>query len=174
MNYDDLKQLDLGDYLVSEGISHSAAGKVHSLEFRLPEEELDRIIEAKKPKCCGCSLDLADEKKEEEYLDAYEPGYQDGYEDGVNDSIGIESILVNEVARVVTVKFLDGDVRIIRCSESDEFDYNIGVSLAISEHIFGSKTHRSKLIKNNARFIKIPESKQENKVKVKKTSIKTK
>lgn len=174
MNYDDLKQLDLGDYLVSEGISHSTTGKVHSLEFRLPEEELDRIIEAKKPKYCGCSLDLADEKKEEEYLDAYETGYQDGYEDGVSDSIGIKNVLVNEKARAITVKFLDGDVRVIKCNEKDEFDYNIGVSLAISEHIFGSKTQRSKFIKNNARFIKIPENKQENRVKVKNTCIKTK
>lgn len=100
--------------------------------------------------CCGYSLDLANEEKEEEYLDTYD----NGYEDGVNDAVGIKSILVNEVARVVTVKFLDGDVRIIKCHKEDEFDYNIGVSLAISEHVFGSKTQRSKFIKNNASYVK--------------------
>ena len=174
MNYNDLKKLDLGDYLVSESRSHTASGSIYTLEFKLYEEELNKIIKQKEHTYYGwpdlSSFDLADEEKEEEYSDAYD----DGYEDGVNDAVGIKSILVNEVAKVVTVKFLDGDVRIVRCHAQDEFDYNIGVSLAISEHIFGSKTQRSKLIKNNARFIKVPEIKQENKVKVKKTSIKTK
>ena len=158
MNYNDLKKLDLGDYLVGSNCSYDVLGKVYTLKFNISEDELNRIIEAK-TKCCDYSLDLANEEKEKEYLDAYD----DGYEDGVNDAVGIKSILVNEVARIVTVKFLDGDVRIIRCSELDEFDYNIGVSLAISEHIFGSKTQRSKLIKNNARFIKVPELEESNK-----------
>lgn len=99
--------------------------------------------------CCECCEDC----NESDY-DNYDFGYDDGYEDGINDSVGIKNVLVNEKARAITVKFLDGDVRVIKCNEKDEFDYNIGVSLAISEHIFGSKTQRSKWIKNNTSYVK--------------------
>lgn len=89
--------------------------------------------------------------------------YEQGYEQGVNDAVSIQSILINEEAKVVTIKFLDGDVRVIRCHQEDEFDYNVGVSLAISEHIFGSKNQRNKIIKEVAKVIKKSKVTQSNK-----------
>ena len=66
MNYDDLKQLDLGDYLIGYGFS---TDKYYNLEFKLRDNDLERIIEDKKPKCCDYSLDLSKGKKVKEYLE---------------------------------------------------------------------------------------------------------
>lgn len=83
----------------------------------------------------------------------------------------IVSILVNEDKRVVTVTFSNGDVKISRCSEKDEFDVKVGVALCVLYHMFGSNTKASKVIAEKARVIKKKETKSKsievNKIKIK-------
>lgn len=55
-------------------------------------------------------------------------------------STEIRNILVNENKRLITVVFTDGEHEIIKCSEEDHFDVNIGVALAITQHLYGSKS----------------------------------
>lgn len=76
----------------------------------------------------------------------------------------IKSIQVNERKRLVTVVFTDGDVRIVNCNKEDNFDVTIGVSLAISEHLFGSKTKRTKFINEKTKIIKAKEKKETKKL----------
>lgn len=80
----------------------------------------------------------------------------------------IASILVNENKRVITVTFSDGDVRMSKCSEKDEFDVKVGVALCILYHMFGSNTKASKAIEQKAKFV-TKKKKEEPKVKVIKT-----
>ena len=83
----------------------------------------------------------------------------------------IASILVNENKRVVTVIFSDGDVKMSKCSEKDEFDIKVGVALCILYHMFGSNTKASKVIEKKAKIIKKEEIKSST-VKTNKTKIK--
>lgn len=83
----------------------------------------------------------------------------------------IASILVNEGKRVVTVTFADGDVRMSKCSEKDEFDVKVGVALCILYHMFGSSTKASKVIERKAKFV-TKKKKEEPKVKVTKGKVK--
>ena len=80
----------------------------------------------------------------------------------------IASILVNENKRVITVTFADGDVKMSKCSEKDEFDVKVGVVLY---HMFGSNTKASKVIEQKARFV-TKKKKEESKVKVTKGKLK--
>lgn len=50
----------------------------------------------------------------------------------------ITNIYVNESKKCIAVKFSDGDVRVIHCSENDSFDIYVGVALAIAKKSFGS------------------------------------
>lgn len=52
--------------------------------------------------------------------------------------IHIKSITVNEDERVVCVVFDDGK-RIVRCDPHDQFDAEVGVSIAIARHVLGSR-----------------------------------
>lgn len=83
----------------------------------------------------------------------------------------IASILVNEGKRVVTVTFADGDVRMSKCSEKDEFDVKVGAALCILYHMFGSSTKASKVIEQKAKFV-TKKKKEEPKVKVTKGKLK--
>lgn len=83
----------------------------------------------------------------------------------------IASILVNEGKRVVTVTFTNGDVRMSKCSEKDEFDVKVGVALCILYHMFGSNTKASKVIEQKAKFV-TKKKKEESKVKVTKRKLK--
>ena len=66
----------------------------------------------------------------------------------------IAKILINEKKRVVTVTFTNGDVKMAKCSEKDEFDPEVGVSLCMAYHEFGSKTKYKKYLKSQAKWIK--------------------
>ena len=83
----------------------------------------------------------------------------------------IASILVNESKRVITVTFADGDVKMSKCSEKDEFDVKVGVALCVLYHMFGSNTKASKIIEQKARFV-TKKKKEESKVKVTKGKLK--
>lgn len=66
----------------------------------------------------------------------------------------IKSVLVNKKKRLITVVFSDKDVRIIKCNKEDHFDVSVGVALAISEHLFGSKTQRNKWLEKHTKYVK--------------------
>ena len=83
----------------------------------------------------------------------------------------IASILVNESKRVITVTFADGDVKMSKCSEKDEFDVKVGVALCVLYHMFGSNTKASKVIEQKAKFV-TKKKKEEPKVKVTKRKLK--
>lgn len=83
----------------------------------------------------------------------------------------IASILVNESKRVITVTFADGDVKMSKCSEKDEFDVKVGVALCALYHMFGSSTKASKIIEQKAKFV-TKKKKEEPKVKVTKRKLK--
>lgn len=83
----------------------------------------------------------------------------------------IASILVNEGKRVITVTFADGDVKMSKCSEKDEFDVKVGVALCVLYHMFGSNTKASKVIEQKAKFV-AKKKKEESKVKVTKRKLK--
>ena len=83
----------------------------------------------------------------------------------------IASILVNESKRVITVTFADGDVKMSKCSEKDEFDVKVGVALCVLYHMFGSSTKASKVIEQKAKFV-TKKKKEESKVKVTKGKLK--
>ena len=83
----------------------------------------------------------------------------------------IASILVNESKRVITVTFADGDVKMSKCSEKDEFDVKVGVALCVLYHMFGSNTKASKVIEQKAKFV-TKKKKEESKVKVTKRKLK--
>lgn len=58
----------------------------------------------------------------------------------------IQKIQVNEKKKIVTVVFDDDDVKMIKCSDKDEFDPSIGVALCIAAHVFNSKTKFKKFV----------------------------
>ena len=65
----------------------------------------------------------------------------------------IRNVLVNEKKRLVTVVFKDGTHEIIKCSKNDEFDVNVGVALAIAQHLYGSKNKFHKDIQSKVKVI---------------------
>ena len=60
----------------------------------------------------------------------------------------IQKIQINEKKKIVTVVFEDDDVKMIKCSDKDEFDPSIGVALCIAAHVFHSKTKFKKFVNN--------------------------
>lgn len=52
----------------------------------------------------------------------------------------IKAIYVDEVEKVVVVRFVDGGKEIVKCGEHDEFDVSVGVALGIARHLFGNHT----------------------------------
>lgn len=51
----------------------------------------------------------------------------------------IKDVYVNDVKKTTTVKFADGTTQTVTCSEGDTFDPVIGVAIAVSSYVFGSK-----------------------------------
>ena len=51
----------------------------------------------------------------------------------------IDSVYINETKKTTTVKFADGTVQTVTCHENDVFDPVIGVAIAVSSYVFGSK-----------------------------------
>ena len=58
----------------------------------------------------------------------------------------IKSITINKNKSIITTVFNDGDVRMSKCSEHDNFDVYVGVAMCIAAHYAGSKTKFKKLI----------------------------
>lgn len=54
------------------------------------------------------------------------------------DASYVKSIHVDEVERVVVVRFHDNSKEIVKCGKNDEFDVAVGVALGIARHLFGS------------------------------------
>lgn len=74
---------------------------------------------------------------------------------------GIRSIYIDEQNKVVVVIFKDNKKQVVRCSPDDEFDYEVGVALAIARHQFGSKTQLRKFIANTSKVkLKLKETKK--------------
>lgn len=65
----------------------------------------------------------------------------------------IQTVHVNEDKKIVVVVFKDGDRQIVKCSKDDEFDVEVGFSLAFTRHMFKSKTQVRKFIAKNAKVI---------------------
>lgn len=51
----------------------------------------------------------------------------------------IEDVYVNEIKKTTTVKFSDGTIQTITCHPDDAFDPVVGVAIAVSSFVFGSK-----------------------------------
>ena len=51
----------------------------------------------------------------------------------------IDAVYINETKKTTTVKFADGTVQTVTCHENDVFDPVIGVAIAVSSYVFGSK-----------------------------------
>lgn len=79
----------------------------------------------------------------------------------------IDSILVNEKKKIVTVIFNDDDVQIAKCSPEDEFDIYVGVAICISRHLAGSKTKFKKFVDKTAKFVKEKKSLKKTHTKIK-------
>lgn len=58
----------------------------------------------------------------------------------------ISKIYVNEAKRTVAVKFVDGDVKVVHCSEGDSFDVYVGVSLALARKLYGTAEKFHKIV----------------------------
>ena len=51
----------------------------------------------------------------------------------------IDSVYINESKKTTTVKFADGSVQTVTCHPDDVFDPVVGVAIAVSSFVFGSK-----------------------------------
>ena len=60
----------------------------------------------------------------------------------------ITKIIENKEKKIVVVIFKDGDKRVMKCCEGEEYCLNTAVSYAISEHIFGSNSAFKKFVKS--------------------------
>ena len=58
----------------------------------------------------------------------------------------IKSVTINEDKKIITVVFKDGDVQMSKCDDKDTFDVGIGISLACTAHLFGSKNKFKKFV----------------------------
>lgn len=51
----------------------------------------------------------------------------------------IDSVYVNEIKKTTTVKFVDGSIQTVTCHKDDVFDPVVGVAIAVSSFVFGTK-----------------------------------
>ena len=51
----------------------------------------------------------------------------------------IDSVYVNETKKTTTVKFADGSIQTVTCHPDDVFDPVVGVAIAVSSFVFGTK-----------------------------------
>jgi len=78
-----------------------------------------------------------------------------GYEEftQIKHYLKIKNVLYNKKNRLLTVVFDDGEVVMIKCSPKDNFDVNIGVSLAITKRLYGSKNKFHKEVQKHFKII---------------------
>lgn len=72
---------------------------------------------------------------------------------------GILAVSVNHDKKLVAVKFSDGDLRIVHCSPEDQFDPEIGFCIAVTRHLFGSRTKVRSFLDTRATVIAKTEQK---------------
>lgn len=60
---------------------------------------------------------------------------------------GIGKIIFNPKTNELYIKWRDGDITKAKCSNKDEFDFNVGFSIAVAAKVFGSKTKLHKYVK---------------------------
>lgn len=51
----------------------------------------------------------------------------------------IDSVYINESKKTTTVKFVDGSIQTVTCHKDDVFDPVVGVAIAVSSFVFGTK-----------------------------------
>lgn len=73
--------------------------------------------------------------------------------------IGIDGVFINKGKRVCTVIFSNGHKQVVRCNPKDDFDPEVGVSLAIARELLGSRSALRKLIDKRAKQIESKEKK---------------
>lgn len=71
---------------------------------------------------------------------------------------GIKNVFFNEVKRTTTVVFIDHTSVIVKCTDNDKFDPEMGLAMALARKCFGS---RSKLQKAVAKWVKTSAPKNE-------------
>jgi len=59
---------------------------------------------------------------------------------------GIENVFFNEVKKTTTVVFLDHTSVIVKCTDNDHFDPEMGLAMAIARRYFGSRTKVKKAV----------------------------
>lgn len=67
----------------------------------------------------------------------------------------IHTIGINEKKGTIVVVFADGTKTISKCAKGDHFDVNVGVAMAITEKMFGSKSKYHDMIKAKSPKAKI-------------------
>ena len=71
----------------------------------------------------------------------------------------IKGIYVDEIEKIVVVKFADNSIEKVKCSKEDDFDPTVGVSLALSRHLFGSHSRFYKhVVKRKTQYVKRAEA----------------
>lgn len=71
----------------------------------------------------------------------------------------VQGIYVDEVKRIVVVKFYDNSIEKVHCSKEDDFDPTVGVSLALSRRLFGSHSRFYKhVVKRKTQYVKRAEA----------------
>lgn len=59
---------------------------------------------------------------------------------------GIKNVFFNEVKKTTTVVFLDHTSVIVKCTDNDHFDPEMGLAMAIARRCFGSRTKLKKAV----------------------------
>lgn len=59
---------------------------------------------------------------------------------------GIKNVFFNEVKKTTTVVFLDHTSVIVKCTDNDNFDPEMGLAMAIARRCFGSRTKLKKAV----------------------------
>lgn len=66
----------------------------------------------------------------------------------------VVSVLVNREKEITTVKFADGDIKMVKCAEGVPFDEYFAVASALAEHVYGNNTQFKKAIKEYTHYVK--------------------
>lgn len=63
----------------------------------------------------------------------------------------IDSVYVNETKKTTTVKFVDGSIQTVTCHKDDVFDPVVGVAIAVSSFVFGTKKNFHEVVSRKLR-----------------------
>ena len=63
----------------------------------------------------------------------------------------IEDVYVNEEKKTTTVKFSDGTIQTVKCHKDDVFDPVVGVAIAVSSFVFGTKKNFHSVVERKIR-----------------------